>query len=96
LKWKQTVFMMQSWLEQQREIQERDVYWSSRDGQRKFGEWEAAKDRAADPLEEPEEEFESDMEQDMRGRKGGGPLQAIAASEPKPVEPRRGETLWLF
>jgi hypothetical protein len=56
--------MMQTWLAQQRDIQAQDAWRQSRQEQRRFEDYAAAKDRAADPVEEEFEEEE--MERSRR------------------------------
>lgn len=51
---------MQTWLAQQREIEAQDAYRNSRDFQRRYEEYEANKERAADYLEPTAEEFEEE------------------------------------
>ena len=60
--------MMQSWMEQRRQIAAQDAYRQSRDEQRRFNDWEIRKERAADPLEPlVEDPFEeSEMERSRR------------------------------
>jgi hypothetical protein len=52
--------MMQTWLEQQRQIASQDAYRYSRDKQRRFEEWEIRKERAAEPILSMEPEFEEE------------------------------------
>jgi hypothetical protein len=61
--------MMQSWLEQQKQIDTQDAYRYSRDQQRRFEEWEIRKERTAEPTLSMEPEFDEDADGMERGRR---------------------------
>ena len=61
--------MMQSWIEQQKQIAAQDAYRYSRDQQRRFEDWEIRKERAAEPVLSMEPEFDEDSDGMERARR---------------------------